>query len=487
MKRIFTILCAAAMAVLSCTKPQPDNGMGSDSESDKPEYYVNLFTYNTLRSYYLWNKEIATPLDNWKMDAEPKMQVQNSRHKDDKWTEVTDDYESYMGSMNGAQKSNGLRAQFVYGSPEKKTVYAIVTFTYKDSPADKAGLLRGDVITGVNGIPMTPDNYYDLAQKFYFEDVTLNFLNGPDKKLVAAEIYEEPVGITKVFDFGGSKAGYIHYTGFTQSSIKPMVEIMDSFRKEGVKTLILDLRYNGGGHTMTEQALASMLAPEEYVRKGGVFMQEIYNDLITQARGGVTTVKFSTEFTYKDIKGVEQTVSTLGKNMNLSRLYVIVTDRSASASESIICGLKAFMDVVVIGQQTRGKFCGGSVFEASDWYEGVKADMASKGRIELYNKGVKLAKNWGMYVMIARYADKNGLTLSMPNGISPDFEAQDTPEDGKQLGDPTETMLAKALDLAGYRKTKTTPQPCSEAVPEFHVALENQPEFPGWGIRIIDL
>lgn len=473
------------MTVLSCTKVVTDGDADADSEGYSPEYYVNLFTYNNLRSYYLWNKEISTPLDDWKMDFDPKKQVENSRFKDDKWTEVTDDYESYIGSMNGTQKSNGLRALFVYGSPEKKTIYAIVTFTYKDSPADKAGLVRGDVITGVNGTPMTPENYYGLAQKFYFEDVTLDFLNGPDKKLTAAEIYEDPVGTTKTFDLGDSKVGYIHYSGFTQSSIKPMVEILDSFRKDGVKTLILDLRYNGGGHTMTEQALASMLAPEEYVRNGGVFMQEIYNDKITEARGGVTTVKFSTEFTYKDSKGVEQTVSTLGKNMNLSRLYVLVSDRSASASESIICGLKAFMDVVVIGRQTRGKFCGGSVFEGSDWYEGVKADMASRGRIELYNKGVKIAKNWGIYIMIARYADKNGITLSMPNGIEPDFESRDMPEDGKQLGDPSETMLAKALDLAGYRKTAT--QSSCAAVPESHVAIENQPEFPGWGVRIIDL
>jgi hypothetical protein len=55
--------------------------------------------------------------------------------------------------------------------------------------------------------------------------------------------------------------------------------------------------------------------------------------------------------------------------------------------------------------------------------------------------------NWGIYVMYSRYADCNGVTLSMPDGIAPDVEAEDDPLDGFALGDPEETMLAVALRL----------------------------------------
>jgi len=49
--------------------------------------------------------------------------------------------------------------------------------------------------------------------------------------------------------------------------------------------------------------------------------------------------------------------------------------------------------------------------------------------------------------MFARYADCNGVTLSMPDGIAPDYEVDDDPLDGYPLGDPRETMLAAALSL----------------------------------------
>ena len=66
-------------------------------------------------------------------------------------------------------------------------------------------------------------------------------------------------------------------------------------------------------------------------------------------------------------------------------------------------------------------------------------------------EGKKYAANWGIYVMIGRYADKNGETGSMPNGFTPDVPVADNPMDGYQLGDPQETMLKAALTLAGYK------------------------------------
>ena len=64
--------------------------------------------------------------------------------------------------------------------------------------------------------------------------------------------------------------------------------------------------------------------------------------------------------------------------------------------------------------------------------------------------GVKYAKNWGIYVMIGRYADRDGNTPCMPDGFIPDIEVYDNPLDGYQLGDPNETMLKTVLTLAGY-------------------------------------
>ena len=71
--------------------------------------------------------------------------------------------------------------------------------------------------------------------------------------------------------------------------------------------------------------------------------------------------------------------------------------------------------------------------------------------------------DWGIYVMISRYADKNGSTPCMPDGFVPDFGVEDNPLDGCQLGDPGETMLAFALSRAGYRPVSKAPSALREA------------------------
>ncbi len=68
-----------------------------------------------------------------------------------------------------------------------------------------------------------------------------------------------------------------------------------------------------------------------------------------------------------------------------------------------------------------------------------------------------LIRDWGMYVMISKFADCNGNNVSIPDGIPVDLEAKDNPLDGYQLGDENETMLRAALQAAG----KTYPKSAS--------------------------
>jgi hypothetical protein len=73
--------------------------------------------------------------------------------------------------------------------------------------------------------------------------------------------------------------------------------------------------------------------------------------------------------------------------------------------------------------------------------------------------------NWGIYVMYSRYADCNGVTLSMPDGIAPDVGAEDDPLDGFALGDPRETMLSVALGLIEGRTRSTSAPPARRLAP----------------------
>ena len=132
-------------------------------------------------------------------------------------------------------------------------------------------------------------------------------------------------------------------------------------------------------------------------------------------------------------------------NIGLQKIYAIVSSGTASASESILVGLMPYVPIEIIGSEnTHGKYCTGWVLSAPMWYT------------ELTNQGSTPAgiSNWGFYVMVSRYADKDGNCPIMPNGFAPTINAKDKPNDGYPLGDARETMLAAALQAAGYAGTR---------------------------------
>ena len=75
----------------------------------------------------------------------------------------------------------------------------------------------------------------------------------------------------------GQKIGYLHFTSFTMDACRDLEETFRRFKADGIEELVLDLRYNGGGYTVTSAVLASMLAPLSEVNAGSVFNRDVYN------------------------------------------------------------------------------------------------------------------------------------------------------------------------------------------------------------------
>jgi len=459
------LLAALLPAAVSCQKDDP---LIPEEETDSKgeTYYVNQFAFNIMSNYYLWLDEVEDKIKGWKVNSDPFEKIEEIRYKDasgnvvDRWTMLTDDFESFTSSVAGTGLTYGLDAKFYYVDETKKNVCAVVTYTYKDSPAAKAGLSRGDVINKVNGKEMTPDNYVEIANNELFggTSVKLSLSSGKEISMTAVKMYDDPVHTVKTFSHGGVKYGYLHFTDFTLSACVDLVDVAKQFKSEGVEILVLDLRYNGGGYAITAEVLASMIAPEKDVKARAVFMTEVYNSKVAEMEEDNKT-PFTTSFVI-DYSGSDVTVNTADANMGLKALYVITDTGTASASESLICGLMPYMDVVLAGKQTHGKYCSGLVIGAEDWYDAVKDQL---GESE-YKAGVKNTGNWGIYVMYSRFADKDGITACMPDGITPSIDVADNPFDGKELGDPSETMLSALLN--GVTKTAETSVPA--ALPGVH-------------------
>lgn len=491
-----------------CEKPeQPEKQEEQQEEqqeniAQKNTYlYVNTFARNTMNLYYLWNKEVKNALNSWKDTDEPIAKVKGVRYKDDRWTELFDDFSAFYGSVTGNQKTYGF--DFVIYGYDDETVCAVVTYTYADSPARKAGLQRGDVIVKVNGKSMdrAASGSSQLSQGAV--NLVYNELLGGDKvelgllrydavkkeygsktfTMESVEMYENPILLSKVFDCGGKKVGYLVFTSFTLDACKDLVRVAKEFKAEGVSELILDLRYNGGGFVRTEEVLASLLAPEAEVLAGSVLSTEVFNENLANSyeeRHVDTKTYFSTEFIFNKGETDEYTLSTADANIGLTKLYAIIDSGTASASEAVLCDLFPYMDITLVGQKSHGKYCSGVMMEGPDFFEDYKDQMDAS----TVRNGKKYTKNWGLYLMYSRFADKNGETRCMPNGLTPDVKAEDDPLDHCQLGDPKETMLAVVLGLAGYE----TKAPAARKADRMRLPIERvegiDPFRPEFGMRI---
>ena len=476
MKRKLTIsfLLALCLVTPGCVKQVPDEYRQLDEETRTQRRYVNQFAWNVMDTYYLWRDRIASAMKAWKNWEEPIGKVAEIRYKNaagediDRWTMLTDDMDALEGSVSGHTRTLGMDFQMYFTDRTHTRICAVVTFTYASSPAAEAGLRRGDVILKVDGREMTPDNYKQLVREGLLGGGTVRLGLSGDRNvtLTAVDMYEDPVHTACVLETAsGRKVGYLHYTSFTMDSCEDLVDAFSGFVTEGIDDMVLDLRYNSGGYVIAETVLASMLAPVAVVEAESVLSQSIYNAILAKEIKDTVT-KFQTVFTFRN-EGEMHVVVTAGANPDLPRLYVLTSGGSASASEALVCGLKPYMDVILVGTKTSGKFCGGVLVDAKDWYDEVKNDL-EKGEHE---KALPYVDNWGIYVMISRYADCNGRTLSMPDGLAPDVEVEDDPLDGYALGDPHETMLATALSLieGRTRSADFAPAPSLTPVPElFH-------------------
>lgn len=443
-------LFAAACILVGCNKP--DNP-GTDpvlveTELQKEYRCVNTFAYNMMSTYYLWNKEVAEDLKSWGAYEEPAPKVLAVRYKNssgedvDRWTQLTDDYSSFTSSMEGTGKTYGFDYVLYYADASRTNINMVVVYVYDGTPAQKAGLSRGNVITELDGTRISAKNYTDLVTGMSVSNSCTFTLQGGSKLAMnSVAMYVNPVHTVRTLSLGIVRVGYLHFTSFTPDCYQELIDACRQFKEYGVTHLVLDLRYNGGGLVETEHTLASMLAPEADVKAGSVYEKTVYNSILTDAGWG-NSYSLTSEFDFSAY-GRHYVYSTADANIGIEKLYVLVGAYSASASECLINSLKPYVPVVLLGEKTYGKYCTGIVYSAAEWYDDVKSQLSAQD----YAEGKKYSDNYGIYVMIGRYADKNGNTGCMPDGFQPDYKVQDNPLDGYQLGDPAETMFAAALNL----------------------------------------
>ncbi|MFN3380515.1 MAG: S41 family peptidase [Runella zeae] len=268
--------------------------------------------------------------------------------------------------MIGESKTTGARIALYNNNGN---IAGFVMYVYPDSPAQKSGIKRGDIFSKitVDGEIATSSNYGQLFEKGTNYVYTLgkvdngNFVNTDQtKSVVALPLQEDPMLLDTVYVKNDKKIGYLVYNRFyskPNNSDQPlydqkMARIFGKFKAAGINEFVLDLRYNGGGYISTAVVLGSFIA--KGVTDKTVFSKDEYNSKVAPE----LEKKQGKEFNINYFQNKAENVGS-----NLQRVYVLVSGRTASASELVINALKPFMEVVIIGDVTVGKNVGSIVIK----------------------------------------------------------------------------------------------------------------------------
>ena len=268
-------------------------------------------------------------------------------------------------------------------------------YVRRRSPAEAAGLRRGDLIYAVNGVQLTTSNYRNYMTSLYqdpsgsYQFSFLRFepngnggydLNSYDTGTVTAGVHTyDPVIHASVLsdpDDPSAKIGYLVYESFDLYSQDILEETIREFSDAGITDLILDLRFNAGGAVAQSRWLSGCIAGRANYSK--TFTKVVYND------GSVEDWKFN--------YGYSNDTDNLGLpvDLGLDRLFVISSYNTASAAELVISSLKGIdFPVKMVGCRTEGKNVGMTVSETT--YNGRRFIFSP------VTFWVRNAKDWGDY------------------------------------------------------------------------------------------
>lgn len=433
--------------ILSCSKEDDLSIPGTVNPDPEAGVDVQDFMWKAMNFWYFWQQDVPDLADErfennsqgvadytafLASEENPGAFFDNKLlSSDDRFSFFNEDYTVLTQSLAGISRSNGLEfglVRFV----DSQNIFGYVRYIVPGSNAEGADIERGDFFVGVDGQSLTLDNYigllfgenntYTLNMAEFVEDELA--ANGVEVTLTKAEnLSENPVFISKSFEINGETIGYLMYNQFTNEYDDELYNAMEALKSAGITNLVVDLRYNPGGSVNTTRLLASMIYG---TNTEDLFLRKRYND------------KLQPEFSKDrlEVYFADKVGSRTINSLNLSRVYVITSASSASASELLINSLEPYMDVVQIGDVTRGK----NEFSTTLVDDRDNSYLYTPSRVNQINPDVQ----WAIQPLLGRNENAEGFS-DFTGGLVPDVQLKEDLQNLGTLGDQNEALLARAI------------------------------------------
>ena len=282
---------------------------------------------------------------------------------------LEDQYSVYYNNEESEDFKNELNGYFYgMGAEVYQEQGGLVTIgeIYKDSPAEKAGLKKGDQYLKINGEDVTKLTTYEISKKIKGKE-------GKEIKLIVKRSNQEvEVNVTtakveipsvykEIITKENQKIGYLSVSIFASNTDEQFEENLKELEKENIDKLIIDLRYNQGGQLETVINIAS-----QFLNKKDPILK-----IVTKTK---TETKYSVKNGNKNYK-----------------IVVLINEGSASGSEVLAATLNEQLGAELIGTTTYGK---GTVQKTKNLPSGgvikytIETWKTSKGK-DIDKKGIK--------------------------------------------------------------------------------------------------
>lgn len=383
-------------------------------EDRSGEYYALIasktWIYETMQQNYLFYEDIPAE-ESLDFFQTPETFLKNAASSRD---QKNGTLFSHIDSVN-VSRSLSSSPTFGYEAALIRTGngdYAIrVLYTQPGSPAEEAGLKRGDWIIAANNKKIGSGDYSKYVsaptQSYTF---TLGNYNGEGfDTLGVTEIpaprYIEETNLMKTsfITAGNRTAAYILYNSFGADDTETLQNMFVEIAARQPNDIILDLRYNPGGYVSTSQLLSTLLAPQNAM--GQTFLNMTYNDKIAKTESYL----------------FEPSLIPGGTPLAYENLYIITSNNTASASEIVINCLRPYLKerLLQVGTATFGKNVAQSLF----------TDEQSP-QLELW-------------LTTAYLSNAEGFQDYFDNGLQPDYElAENYAGELGELGTAEDMLLA---------------------------------------------